>query len=58
MHTSKAEVSLTVVGTVAARDQFLVLALHREPRLQVILDGCGVVQSTGYDTRDSVRQLK
>jgi hypothetical protein len=50
--------SLTVVGTVAARDQLLVLALHREPRLQIVLDGSGVVESTGYDTRDSVRQLK
>lgn len=49
---------LTVVGTVGARDQLLVLSLVREPSFQIVLDGRGVVQTTRYNIDDSVWELK
>ena len=49
---------LTVIGTVAARDQLLVLSLHGEPCLEVVLDRSGIVQSSRNDLRDSVGETE
>lgn len=49
---------LTVVGTVAARDQLLVLALHGEPSLEIVLDCSGIVKRSRNDLRDPVRKTQ
>lgn len=49
---------LTIVGTVAARDQLLVLALHREPGLEVVLDRSGIVERSRNDLRDPVGETQ
>lgn len=45
-----------VVGAVGARHELLVLLLEGEPRLQVVLLGCSVVQCTGNNGHDLVRE--
>lgn len=49
---------LTVVGTVRARDQLLVLSLVREPSLQVIFDSGSIVETTRDNVDQAVRDAK
>lgn len=49
---------LTVVGTVRARDQLLVLSLIREPSLQVIFDSGSIVETTRDDVDQTIRDTE
>lgn len=49
---------LTVVGTVRARDQLLVLSLVWEPSLQVIFDSGGIVETTRDDVDQTIRDTE
>ncbi len=57
---SVADVECTglIIGTIAARDQFLVLALIREPCLKVVLLGSGVIESTRDNSYDLVGETE
>lgn len=55
---SNVKVSALVVGTVGARNELLVLSLEGEPRLQVVLLGGSVVESTGNDGNNTVGKAK
>jgi hypothetical protein len=47
-----------VVCAVATRDELLVLALEWEPRLKVILLGCGIVEGARDNCHHLIRQLQ
>lgn len=55
---SDIEASGLVVCAVGARDEFLVLALHWEPRFEIILYRCRIVEGGRDDADDSVRELE
>lgn len=49
---------LTVVGTVRARDQFLVLSLVREPSLQIIFNSGSVVETARDNVDQTIRDAE
>lgn len=55
---SDLQVARLVVRAVAAGDEFLVFALEREPRFEIVLFGRGVVERAGDYRDDAVRDVE
>jgi hypothetical protein len=48
---------LTIIGTVASRNQLFILSSCGEPGLQIVFQGSSVVKSARNDPNDSIRDL-